>query len=167
MDDELRQAEKAFMDVSRELWGSGSYREDDALNISAFKLTTGEWKSQEEVEEIIGDPINPSDPEFYEKFCENFGLVVKAKDKLRLMGSLPYFHPKLLPLKEDHEDEPTFYDRFSRFVGRHKKGITLELLGIIAANIMLFFDSDKDGYSNLDEIRAGSNPLNRRRRFAR
>ena len=90
------------MEVSRELWEFGSFREDDALNIAAFQLTTGERKSQEEIERILGDPVNPNDKELYERYCENFELVVKARDELRLMGSLPYFQPGALPLREDH-----------------------------------------------------------------
>jgi len=83
---------KAFIEVSRELWESGNYREDNALNIAAFKLTTGERKTEEEIERTFEDPADSND-ELYEEYCENFELVVKAKDELKLMGSLPYFQP--------------------------------------------------------------------------
>jgi hypothetical protein len=46
---EFVQAEKALMEVSRELWESRNYREDEAFDIAAFKLTTGERRSQEEI----------------------------------------------------------------------------------------------------------------------
>ena len=134
MDNELAQAEKALMEVSRELWESRNYREDEAFNIAAFKLTTGERRSQEEIEKIIGDPENPKDSKLYEKFCENFELVAKAGDSLKLMGSLPYCHPSLLPLKE-YGDEPTLYNRFSGFVERNRKGIMLGLLALMLTTL--------------------------------
>ncbi|MEM3605957.1 MAG: hypothetical protein QXQ04_09310 [Candidatus Bathyarchaeia archaeon] len=108
------------------MWESGNYREDDALNIAAFKLTTGERKTEEEIERIFEDPADSND-ELYEEYCENFELVVKVKDELKLMGSLPYFHPRVELSKDDHGE-----GKSSR---RREYG--LALLGILAAAITL------------------------------
>lgn len=164
MDMKYSEVKNILIKVSREFWEAGKYREDNALNLTAARLTFGVNVGPEKMEEAIGDPVDPAN-ESYKRCYENFSLAAQVSSELRLMGSLPYFQPTTLRLKESYEDLNKEL-KLVRFIEKHKKEIGLGLLGLIAIGFLATIlqpprDTDGDGLLDKEEKILGTDPFNK------
>ncbi|MEM2387955.1 MAG: hypothetical protein QXW78_02385, partial [Candidatus Thermoplasmatota archaeon] len=142
---------RKYGEVASQLWKNGKYRKDDAINITAAKLT-GIPYNPEDLEQQLGLLENK---ELYEKFIKNWFKVQEVVSRLKVMGGLPYYQGKNCP--------NDCFENTSLTKKPKKNWKELMLVGIVTGLVLSpipisFYvwyqrhkDSDEDGLSNWDE----------------